>query len=196
MATVPYPKSWNSSEVLTAADLNAQFAAVASITGLSGSQLLAAAAILGSQLDAAAGIVTGQLAAGAAIKTFQSAAFVTGLSFTTTETTLVTLPSVTTRGGRVILFGFGGLIMEGVSGVSITSMTWRFYRDAGVVQTTVQDVIRLAANTGVPAPTPLYTEAPAAGSYVYKLTGQMSNTDTKLRSSSVSAGTMYLVEFA
>src|SRR5207253_10940780 len=135
MATVPYPKSWNSSEVLTAADLNAQFAAVASITGLSGSQLLAAAAILGSQLDAAAGIVVGQLAAGASIKTFQSAAFVTGLNFTTTETTLVTLPSVTIRGGTVILFGFGGLIMEGVTGATATQMTWRFYRDAAALQT-------------------------------------------------------------
>src|SRR5207244_6636031 len=40
MATVPYPKNWITGEVLTAADLNAEFAAVGNISGIAGSQLL------------------------------------------------------------------------------------------------------------------------------------------------------------
>jgi len=180
MSTISYPKIWVSGEILTAADLNAEFAAVNGITGITGSQISAAANIAGTQL-----------AVGAAVNAFQSAALNLVLTASTVETTIVTLPSITTRGGRVILFGSSGVFLSATAGAQLT---WKVYRDASIVQTIVTTAGTTTGTVNIPLALPLFSEAPAAGSYVYKITTQTNTTSATINNTA--QGTAYVLELS
>lgn len=124
----------------------------------------------------------------------------TSLSFNTTETDIATAASITTTGGRVLLFADVTLRANIAAGASVSSIiTLRYYRDSTVIRTVRRTVGNLNASLGIlglPIPVAGYTEQPSAGSYVYKLTGEVSNTDTTLLSESTSGqqGGLFAVE--
>lgn len=135
-------------------------------------------------------VTTGKLAVAAAVAAIQSAVFSYG-AINTTETNMVVLPSITTRGGRVVIFGMDfGVLTQGAS----AAVTLRLYRDAGVIKTWITSG---AAGGGTqPFPiVPLFIEQPGPGSYVYKVTGQTGSVSLIL-SPGGALGTLFAMELA
>lgn len=94
MSTVSYPKSWVPGEILTAADLNAQFNAVNTITALSTGQI-ANLAIDSSKLAANA-VIAGKIADGAVTTT---AKLVDGITSIVLQAALNGAPATPIGGG-------------------------------------------------------------------------------------------------
>src|SRR5262245_59412131 len=126
MSTISYPKSWVSGEILTAADLNAQFAAVNTITGITAGQLATGAVTTTSISDGS--VTTVKLATGASIHAIQSVGVSLGQTTQNVELAIATLPAITTRGGRVVIFGTVAAVVSQADGAN---HTWEFtlYRD-------------------------------------------------------------------
>lgn len=91
----------------------------------------------------------------------------------TVETTYALLPSLTTSGGKVMLFGGIGWNLS-IGGVVDATVTIRIKRDGVTITTTIHTVSSPDV-AKVPLPTPTFLDQPAAGSYVYSVTAQTSS---------------------
>src|SRR5947207_7799736 len=150
MATVPYPKSWTSGEVLTEADLNAQFAAVNSISGIAGSALLAAtiteaqmaAASVSTPQLVAASVTISKMADRASVSGFfnAAAASVTPIG---TNTTLVSQNITLTRSTVRIVASFLGSLSPNAANPN--SITVELLRDATVLASSTNMLVNVAA---------------------------------------------------
>lgn len=160
-AFISYPTTWVDGQVLTAGDLNNQFAAVtAQVNGnLDDTNIAAGAAIKGSKLaDAPNGVPTGKIndlavttakindlavtsgkiAVNGTIHAIEGADVDPNMIITdNNEHDIVVLPAITTRGGYVLFGGDWSLfaLCETPAQVVI-----RVYRTASVIHETVQDV--------------------------------------------------------
>jgi hypothetical protein len=177
---------------------------LSSIAGILGSQLSGSAGITGAQIAtgtiggtniAPTTINTSNLVQGAAVNQFATASATTNLNFSTVETTLVTLPSITTRGGLVLLTGSLGLFLT-QSGSSGSTITLRVKRTS-----TIYTVIFVVSNSNAstvitPIPTPLFIELPTPGTYTYTITGQSSSSAVTINTPPTNAGAAFVMEFA
>lgn len=150
------------------------------------------AAGLGTTAYANLSVTQPKLAVGAAVSSFQSADFTAGSSSGTVELTILTLPSITTRGGRVVLFGFPGTRLTfNVGGVG----TFRLKR-AGVTQRTWSNTGAGVGGEQINAITFVYVDTPAAGSYVYTLTYQANASGALLTVDATNPGIGYALELS
>lgn len=152
---------------------------------------------------AAANVTTAKLAVAATQNARVEATPSISLNITSSETTVVTLPSLTTRGGPVEIFGSiawycsidsGGGGVQDLANVIIrlkrdgtTRMTWHF---STVPSSSVSAALQL------PLPPVIYGEAPAAGSYVYTITAQTNGSAIHVRTAAVSPGYAFARELA
>jgi hypothetical protein len=143
-----------------------------------------------------ANVTTAKIAVGATYPEVDSATPGTGLSITTGETTVVTFPSITTRGGRVCIFGT--IAWSVATNQSTQQVTIRIKRDAVTIRTYVYDVAsgNVADTNTYPLPTPFFEEALAAGSYVYIITVQTSNASVGVSTPASNSGLMIVRELA
>lgn len=147
-------------------------------------------------------VTTDKIAVNATINAFQGATVNTGLSFSTVETTIVTLPSITTRGGIPEVVGSWGLTLVLNDIASSETVTLRVKRDAVTVYTIITTVSGTAAGSEiirVPVPPPYWFDAflvGSPGSYVYTITGQTSNASVGLTTDGASAGAFFVKELA
>lgn len=218
-------KAANPNDPIRSAELDGDFDTLyAGVNGnLDTTNLKATAGILGSQLSAAAGIVGGQIAAttitganlvnqtvtvtqlaiGASGNARVTVAPTTTSNITTTETTVVTLPSLTTRGGLVLLGGTWDLTATLTSTVSInTSYHIRPKRDGTTIAGT--DIIpgigfqttqsNEPGQIQGPIPCILAIDVPAAGAHVYTVTVQTASAALSL--SIGNTGLFFAMEFA
>lgn len=148
-------------------------------------------------------VTTGKLAVGAAQYARVEATPSISLNITTGETTVVTLPSLTTRGGPVEIFGSvawycsidsGGGGLQDLANVTIrlkrdgsTRMTWHF---STIPSASVGAALQL------PLPPVIYGETPAAGAYVYSITAQTNGSVIHVRTAAVSTGYVFARELA
>lgn len=143
-------------------------------------------------------VTTDKIAIGDSVVSFVGAAVTTGLNFSTVETTVVTLPAITTRGYIPEIFGFWGIYVALTSAGS-QSYTVRVKRDAVTIFTTIVQVIGSAAGIRVPIPTPHILDAlivGTPGSYVYTITLQSSDSSVAFLSDGASAGSIFARELA
>lgn len=138
-------------------------------------------------------VTTGKLAVGASVNALQTAAVTTGLSFDTVETTVLTLPAITTRGGRVIIIGSGAFAAENGAGTQAT-ITIRIKRGGVTQHTITYTLIGGSASHKVPIPPPFFTEAPAAGTYTYTITMQTNDANLDISTPGSNAGSYWAVE--
>jgi len=137
-------------------------------------------------------VTAAKLAVGAAIPASVSGPPVSD-SATNAEKTLLTLPSITTRGGSVLLAGtIGwnvGFLTSQVASVII------ILKRAGVAIFTHDFTVEMAAGENAPVPTPFHIDTPAAGSYVYSIAALTTHADVAI-SSSATNGKYFAVELA
>lgn len=150
-----------------------------------------AGSILDSDVNASAAIAGTKLGVGAAVYQVVSAAFDTSEAVGATEEDVATLGSMTTRGGRVVLFGQPGATMTNISG-SAQTVTLRLYR--GAIEIAQWDYEVSDAISSGASPVILFSEVPAAGSYVYKVTVQTSNANMIWGTTSANTGTFFAME--
>ena len=134
---------------------------------ISATQLAANAVTTAKLLDAA--VTTPKLAIGSSINARQSAvpnlvSFGTG-----TETTLVTIPSLTTRGGVVVIVGTIAAVAQQTS-ATLSFGQFRLYRDATLLRSWGLNISGDGAGSPINIPvfcSPIDLDTPVAGSYVY-----------------------------
>jgi hypothetical protein len=105
--------------------------------------------------------------AGSSIYQRVTAGVAANLNFGTTETGLVTFPTITTRGGVVRIYGMWNAYVSVASGM----MGWvyvRVYCDATVFAN-VQLYVEAGTNVAVPLPTPSCHHLPTAGVHGYSI---------------------------
>ena len=130
-----------------------------------------------------AGTVTGgDLAPGSGVRTAVSAAMAQNVSAINNEQTFVTLPSMTTSGGRVLILPFAVLSLQ-VNGTGFGTINLRWKRDGVAVDTvdvSVQEINTSA--TQFPLAIPPFTDAPVAGPHVYTFTAVSPNANILISS--------------
>lgn len=174
-------------------DLNEIYSNISNVNVAAGaaivySKLNLTGTIVNADISSSAAIAGSKLAAGVSINGESIANVTTALGFTTVETTVVQLGGITTRGGKVLLFGTGGLAIA-INGTTTGTVTLRVYRDAGVIATFVTPLQNInAALVNLPYSIPIWRDAPVAGTYVYKVTGQTSAAGVSILSNAASAG--------
>jgi hypothetical protein len=113
-------------------------------------------------------------AAGAA--TVVNAAVATNLSFSTVETTLVTLPALVTAGGSVAITGWWGVYLRN-TGAGFIDVTMKVYRDGVLIGSFTTDLgTASASQVQVPLPSGTVIDAPLAGSHVYAISALTAGT--------------------
>lgn len=137
------------------------------------------AAGLGTAAYANLSVTGAKLAAGAAINTQNIASVSNGVNITTTtETTIVTFASITTRGGRVVIDGSWALNYRLKIGPSLNTITVRLKMDAATIHT-----VNINPNNtdtgfnlqGYDIPFPTFSHVPSAAAHTYIITVQGSN---------------------
>lgn len=148
-------------------------------------------------------VTTGKLAVGATVADSDSGTPSTSLNITTGDTTVVTLGSVTTRGGPVLLGGMIGWylnIQSGSAGLADQGdVTIRIKRDGSTIKTYIYAVANTAVFAGdvqFPLPTILYVDTPAAGSYVYTITAEPSFSGHRIRTLGAGTGSVFAIALA
>lgn len=179
---------------INAAGLGAAALATGSVT----SAKILDGTIVNADVNAAAAIAGTKLAVGAATHAVQSTNYITGLSFSTVETVIATVPSITTRGAMIIVGG-SGVLNASTSMATAATVAIRLKRDGVEVQKwTYIIVITPGAPYTTPIPVnPMFIETPTTGSYVYTVTAQSSTTDLTLDTGPVGAtGFLYAMELS
>lgn len=140
------------------------------------------------------GIATGDLAVLATTPGFQTGTPTPSLSITTTETDVVTLPALTTRGGRVLVFGSVGLAVGATN--TGCDLTLRLYSNGVVVHAVSFEFTAFGTGGGViaPLPTPMTLLTSLPGTYTIKMTAQATPT-CALSTRAVNTGSLYALEF-
>lgn len=129
-----------------------------------------------------ASIPTTKLVVGASTANRVTAQPVSGQNANTVEQTVLTLPSLTTRGGRVLVIGhwgaYLGLGLLSVASQNTGTLTLRIKRAGSTIYTVEQYIEAPGPHTAltnymrVPIPFPQFMDVPAAGSHVYTITAQ------------------------
>ena len=196
-AGVSLPAQWlNDNEAATATAVN-NVEASQIVDGTVNTAELAASAVTTTKIGNLQ-VTLGKLGVNATTSQFASGSFAALASFNTTETNLVTLGNVTTRGGRVVVSGTLAAYLTG-SGTT-TTITMRLYRNAGTDPTNLVakwvSLISFGSASTVPFNFPVqFVDAPASGTYAYRLTGQLdSGNYAFLTPASGTTGTMFALE--
>lgn len=152
--------------------------------------------ITNADIAAAAAIAGSKLAVGAGVNATVAAAGTSGLTFTTVETTVGTVPSLTTRGGAVLLFGSESITYY-ASTLVTTTIVLRWKRDGVTIHTVTHSVSLTASHRHI-IPVPMIRTTPAAGTYVFTLTAQSGSANLTIASPSTpgSEGSLFAVELA
>jgi hypothetical protein len=137
-------------------------------------------------------IVGADLAPGAAVNGSVQANVNTAIGFGTTETTVVTLPSITTRGGRISISGSWSLIAVLTS--SITSVITLRVKEDGATFYTLAYTVGTVINTRTIVPVPLITRVPSSAAHVYTITAQSDDPSCQLATQGANAGIVYVIE--
>jgi Collagen triple helix repeat (20 copies) len=126
----------------------------------------------------------------------QNAAVTTGLSFSTVETTVCTLPAITTVGGTVQIVGFWAASIQGAGGTPAqTTIAIRLKRDGillGAILPTLGAAVTTTSST-VPPPV-VFVDTPAAGTYVYTITVQAGTANVLITTPATFAGQFWVME--
>lgn len=156
-------------------------------------------------------ITADQLAVGATVRdSVTAAATQINTSNTTTETTFLTLPSITTAGGRVLLgSNITGHFLKASDdgGTQNIPITYRLKRDATTISTwqhnSVGISLSLAGTTVLQLTFPLpfqfsFLDEPVAGSYVYTATVQagVASSGSIIVATTGNIGSGFAMEFA
>lgn len=130
--------------------------------------------ILNADVNASAAIVGTKLAVGAAVDQSATQVLPGVTTFTTVETIVATLPSITTRGGTVQLTGSWAYTCVATPGVLSQAVTLRVKRDAATIYTMIVQCNTAISGISVwtPIPFPSYQEVPSAAAHVYTITIQ------------------------
>jgi hypothetical protein len=125
----------------------------------------------------------------------QTATVTTGLSFNTVETTICTLPAITTLGGTIQILGLYAATVAGNGGTpSAAVVTVRIYRD-GVLQRAIQPALgSVATTTSSTLPGITFAETPPAGSHVYHVSVQAATANILITTPAVNAGAFWVME--
>jgi hypothetical protein len=140
-------------------------------------------------------IPTGKLEVHASSPQIAIASPTTGLAFSTVETTIVTLPAITTRGGRVRLSGVWG-VRVAFSTTAGGTVILRIKRNGSVLITVEIGVEAGAVPQSIPLPAPAYTDTPAAGTWTYTITGQTDSASIELHTGAGNTGQVSVEEAA
>jgi hypothetical protein len=143
-------------------------------------------------------ITSTQLAIGATANSSATAAVNTGLSFTTVETTIVTLGAITTRGGPVLILGswdFAATCTENTD-----TLTIRVKRN-GTTFYTVTDRVRTSSTAAtvtatLPIPFPTVVNTMAAGSSVVTITAQLTSGNCGMTTGGANSGSVTALELS
>ena len=133
-----------------------------------------------------------KIAVGSAVRAWSFAAVRTSLAITTTATDIVTLPSLTTSGGIVLLIAqLGAWLNPGNQAAVGVYFTW--VRDGGNFAT-----INTSGGGTPPQPLPavVWVEQPAAGAHVYKLQGTTNIAAASIVTPGSNAGEAWAIELA
>lgn len=148
-------------------------------------------------------VTTGKLAVGATVADSDSGTPTINLDFNTTETTVCTLGSVTSRGGPILIAGTIGWylnILTGSSGLPDQgNLTVRLKRDGSEIKKWIWSIAPTAAFAGevqIPLPSLFYVETPAAGAYVYTITAETNFSGYRIRTLSTGTGSVHAVALA
>jgi hypothetical protein len=134
-----------------------------------------------------------KLAVGASVPAAASAVVTPNLNFTTTETTVLTFPSITTRGGRVRILGHWATSAVATQQGSVII---RVKRDGGIIY---QFIPLCGSGTSVSIPLPFpdcIDLAPSAGAHVYTVTVQSQLATISIQTGGAVAGTGFVEEAA
>jgi hypothetical protein len=126
-----------------------------------------------------------------------SAAPTANLNITSVETTVVTLPALTTRGGPVLIAGVMGWYFDSPgSSIDESSLIIKIKRDGGLVFT-IETCPSGSTSGGARAmlPTPWWIDTPGAGAYVYSITAITTFSGFHVRTRPANTGLLYAVEF-
>lgn len=159
---------------------------------LPGTKLTPTAGITHGQLALNADVATTDLAVGASVHARQTSGPASWAQFSTTETTLETCPSLSSRGGPVFVTGSLAMAVQPPTGTP-ANLTVRLYRDTTVIQTKVYTVQGSSGDTTALDVAIAVIDQPAAGSYVYKATAQISS---GLVLATLGGGALFAVELA
>ena len=134
-------------------------------------------------------VTTGKMAVGAAVPTSVAEVMTTFATSGTSETDLIIAPAITTRGGTVFIVPTIPAWLVGTSAAA-GNLTIRYYRGATNFYTIAYSIIMptYAFAGTMPVTIPPLTNTPAAGTYVYKITAQVSSATFSLTASSIAAG--------
>lgn len=187
-------------EPLQIQDLDGDLDAI--FSGIDNTNIAPSANIATSKIAQDGGIQTGHLAngavtlpkiaPGATLSTLVSAAALANQSGLTAETAICTLPTITTRGGLVVIGGGIGLVavmLGGVQGICRQIV----YRGVTPIFTIDHKVLQ-DPDGQIAIPTPIVLDQPGAGSFIYKLTIQLSAGGSL--ATSANPGSLFAVEFA
>ena len=134
-------------------------------------------------------VTNAKTAAGAAVTTTVAEVMTSFSTSGTTETDLIIAPSLTTRGGTVLIVPTIPSWLVGGSAAS-GNLTIRYYRDATNFYTIIYPIIlpTFGFIGNVPLTIPSLINTPAAGTYVYKITAQCSSATFALTASTNASG--------
>src|SRR5207244_2962804 len=152
---------------------NTNIAAAAGIVGtklatgtITATQLASDAVTTAKILNA--NVTAAKLAIGASTDARVGPTAVSAAVTVTTEQTLVTLPSLTTRGGPVVINGTIAGFMNAAT--LSTAATFKLFRGATLIASWTVTGQSASGTPAVPvAISPAFLDVPAAGSYVYKV---------------------------
>jgi hypothetical protein len=160
---------------------------------------LAPNAVTTSKLDDGA-VTTAKLAQNATTPVFAVANANPSLTIVDSPQTVLTLPSVITRGGRVLLTGTIVLMYRQARNVAVTATlkilenaTLLAQYDYNFVTADLPDIVF----TTIPIPSPNFAYAPVAGTYVYSITAELSAAASgSILTPSANQGAFSVIEFA
>lgn len=140
-------------------------------------------------------IIPSDIALNGTTNAFGSGNVDTSESFDTTETTVLTLSSVTTRGGRVIILGAWSVAASFAADLPINTITIRVKRDGSTISTLTWTPLtqNISESVVLPFPTTIDTAATAAA-HVYTVTVQTNNVNVDIVTPASNAGAGYALE--
>jgi hypothetical protein len=181
--------------IATGANINGQKLLLLSVD----SAQLAPNAVTTTKIDDGA-VTTAKLAQNATTPVFAVANANPSLTIVDSPQTVLTLPSVTTRGGRVLLTGTIVLMYRQARNVAVTATlkilenaTLLAQYDYNFVTADLPDIVF----TTIPIPSPNFAYAPVAGTYVYSITAELSAAASgSILTPSANQGAFSVIEFA
>lgn len=149
--------------------------------------------ILNEDIFSGAAIAGSKLAVGAAVRQLVVGACVPGVVAGATETGVATVATITTTGGTVLLQPNCGFSYRFSTGTGL--VRWRWKRGATTLATIDQPVISSGAALALvtlPTTAPHWIDQPAAGTYIYILTAEV--TDGAVISGATNEGDLLALE--